>query len=309
MSRRPDTRRHSLSDKRLRYLSEVVSKGSMRKAAESCGIEASVISRQLQQMENELGTPLMERRGRGVVPTDAAQLLLTYYRTKLAEEDRILGQLDEINGLQRGTITIAASEGFIDNLMQKVLKPFATAYPLLRVNLEHLSVAEIVRRVAESEADIGLAYNPRPHAAVRELISMPQPVRLIVRHDHPLASAVRPIRVREILPYPIALLGQGYGLRQAVEMLEYSAKVQFTCNIVVNTLAALTSYVECGLGLTFLPAIRLGLQPDGPLRAEPRPDGTPRYGLALGRAIVALHGGTGRRHEDTAYENGIPWVD
>lgn len=269
MNRPVDSRKHSLSDRRLHYLAEVVATGSMRKAADRCGVEASVISRQIQQLESELGIALMQRLGRGVKPTEAAELVLDYFRAKQADAETLLAQLDELRGLRRGTITIAASEGFMDDLMRKVLKPFSAAYPLLQVNLEHLSVSEIVRRVAENEADLGLAYNPRPDPQVRELMSKPQPVRLIARKEHPLAQRPLPLAVEDILPYPVALLGKGYGLRQAVELVENTDKVQFSCNIVVNTLAALRSYVEAGLGLTFLPAIQLGFPPGGDLVALP----------------------------------------
>lgn len=66
----------NLSERRLHYLHAALMAGSMRAAAERLGVEASVISRQIQLLEKELNVTLIERRGRGVAPTDAGRLVL-----------------------------------------------------------------------------------------------------------------------------------------------------------------------------------------------------------------------------------------
>ena len=66
-----------ISQGRLRYFHEVVACGSVRGAAEKLDTAASVVSRQIQLLEKELGVALFERRSRGLTPTEAADMLLS----------------------------------------------------------------------------------------------------------------------------------------------------------------------------------------------------------------------------------------
>ncbi|MBP0644432.1 LysR family transcriptional regulator, partial [Mycobacterium tuberculosis] len=91
-----------ISERRLRYFYETVSRGSIRAAADRCEVEPSVVSRQIQQLEAELGCKLLERRGRNVVPTEAAELVLDHCRERWASEETLFTRLGELKGLQRG---------------------------------------------------------------------------------------------------------------------------------------------------------------------------------------------------------------
>ena len=73
----------------LRYFDEVVRTGSIRLAAERLRIAPSAISRQIRNIELDLGAPLLERHARGVVPTSAGEIYASYARSVLIERDRI----------------------------------------------------------------------------------------------------------------------------------------------------------------------------------------------------------------------------
>lgn len=62
-------------EKPMSYLYEVGIQGGIRRAADILGINPSVISRQIAQLERDLQLPLLERRGRNVVLTEAGRLL------------------------------------------------------------------------------------------------------------------------------------------------------------------------------------------------------------------------------------------
>ena len=79
-----------INEKRLRYFYNVMLLGSIRKTADLLNIEQSAISRQIQLFEAELKTQLFERRGRNVVPTEAAYVVLEYFEENQKRELALL---------------------------------------------------------------------------------------------------------------------------------------------------------------------------------------------------------------------------
>jgi len=242
-----------LSERRLRYFAAAVTAGSLRAAADSLDLEPSVLSRQIQQLETELGVVLLERRGRGVTPTEAAQLVLNCYRQHVVGEETLLTQLEELNGLQRGQIRIAATEGFLDELVSVVLNDFCLQYPKIDVTLELMSAGEVVRYVAEDRAHLGVAYAPQPDPSVRIFAARSQPVCVIAAPTHPLAARADPLTLRDVVLFPVGLTTPGFGLRRIVQLAEFSEKLQFRPGLTTNSIAALKHYASAGLGITFLP--------------------------------------------------------
>ncbi|MDR3687312.1 MAG: LysR family transcriptional regulator, partial [Coriobacteriia bacterium] len=77
-----------LNVNRLRMLREVASRGTIAAAAEALFMTPSAVSQQMAVLEREAGTPLLERRGRGVRLTDAGLLLVQNTERILAELER-----------------------------------------------------------------------------------------------------------------------------------------------------------------------------------------------------------------------------
>jgi DNA-binding transcriptional LysR family regulator len=243
-----------LSERRLRYFYETVSRGSVRGAADFLDVEPSVVSRQIQQLEIELACKLLERRGRGVVPTEAAALVLDHCRERWASQETLLARLAELKGLQRGEIRIVAGEGFLEELGKVVRGEFCQKYPKINVTLEQVSGHEVVRMVSQDEAHIGIAYCAPQDSTVRVLKTRRQPVCLIAWAGHPLASHRGPLSLSDVLPYPVALMSESFGLRKLVRAAEFAEKIEFAPILTTNSLSMLKNHVKARLGVTFMSA-------------------------------------------------------
>lgn len=227
--------------------------GSFRAAAEKLDVNVSVIARQIKLLEDEMSVVLFERRGRGVIPTESAELLLEYYRGCLAQEERLVGQLQELRGLGRGSVSVIVSEGFAEALLNDVVNEFCHQYPKLDVTVNIGSINEVVNKVLEDVIHIGIVFNPPPHAEIRIHARAAQPVRLMVSSRHPLAKlGLSKITLAQASEYSIGLMGEAFGLRQVVKLAEFSERIKLTPALTTNSVAILKQFVLGGHGATFM---------------------------------------------------------
>lgn len=242
-----------IRDARIVFLFESVRQGTMRAAADALDVAPSAVTRQIGLLEQELAIPLIERHTRGVKPTEAGKLLLEYFREQRSHQEDLLSQLEEIRGLRRGRVGIALGEGFVSDLMAGPMSRFARDYPAMSVALDVGGTNEVMRRVGEDEADIGLVFSPPPDMKLVSRSVSRQPVKAIVGPDFPLLAQAGPFRMADFLPYPLALNHVSYGMRQVLQLAEDAEKIRLSPSLTTNSFFILRQFVKLQLGVTFLP--------------------------------------------------------
>ena len=247
----------SLEHRRLLYLHEAGSAGSVRAAAERLNTSASVLSRQIAKMEESLQIPLMERHGRGIRLTEAGELLVTYYNEQNDRMDAVVAQIHELTELRRGLVSIATGEGFVGELMDRPLREFARKHPQLRIDLQLGSTDELVRRIVEDVAHIGLLYNLPPEPRITSHRSVRHPMRVATAPDHPLALLGRKIELHDLQSHELGLLPGGYGVRQALLSAEHRGMVTLTPRLTANSSRVLLQYAEEWNGVILTPAFAI----------------------------------------------------
>jgi DNA-binding transcriptional LysR family regulator len=227
----------------------------MRGAADKLDVAPSAVSRQISLLEVELAVPLLERHKRGVTLTEGGRLLIEYYREQRSYQDDVLSKLQELRGMRRGHVSIATGEGFVWDLMSGPLKHFCTEFPDISLSLDIASNNEVMRKVSEDEAEIGLSFNPQPDPKIISRAICKQPVRAIVHPDSPLLHKKRPIAIADLLDYPQAMTNPSFGLRQLMNVVEHSEKIRFSPVLTTNSFVILKQFVQLQLGVALLPML------------------------------------------------------
>jgi DNA-binding transcriptional LysR family regulator len=241
-----------LNEQRLSYFFEAVQCGSVRAAADKLDIAPSAVSRQIALLEQEVAIPVMERHRRGVVTTEAGQLLIDYYREQGAHQADLMSKLQGLRGLKRGHVNIVIGEGFVSDFMSQPMAYFAQRHPQISISLDLAGTNEVLRLVAEDAAEIGLVYNPPSDPKIVTRALQPQPMQVIVHPDSPLRKS-KACTLSELVEYPIGLMHSSYGTRQLLALAEYAAKIKFNPLLTTNSINVLKQFVKSGQGITLLP--------------------------------------------------------
>jgi len=251
-----------IDDRRVRYLYEAIVAGSVRAAADKLDMNPSVVSRQIAQLESELAIPLMERHGRGVKPTDAGQMLIEYFRQHRSHQDDLVAKLQEVRGLSRGHIDLVLGEGFVSDLMGEPLQTFWRDHPKLTISMHLAGTNEVLRRVVQDEAHIGLVYNPPVSSSIRSRVAVRQPMCAITNNEHPLLSMQRQPLLKHLAAYPLALMEGSYGTRQIIAMAEQMDRVRLAPTLTTGSIAVIKQFVRSGFGISLMPSFAIAQEID-----------------------------------------------
>lgn len=240
-----------VQDRRILYFFEAVRLGSVRAAADFLNVAPSAVSRQIAQLEHELGAPLVERHRRGVKTTEAGDRVLNYYRQRLTQQEVLLDSLQALRGLHSGSIVLAIGEGFVDGLAAP-LNRFSSLYPKIDLTVNVGSSNEVIRQVVEDEAHIGLVFNPATDPKLRSHAQRRNPVCVVVNPQHELAQMPGPVPLKGLDSYRLALPGVSFGIRQILLQAEHQLGLALQPTLACNTIALLKRFAVEG-GVTLLP--------------------------------------------------------
>lgn len=145
-----------------------VDHGSFARAAAELGRTQSAISMQLKKLEQQAGTQLFERKGRGLVPTEAGEALLSYARRIIAlndEASRTLGV-----AVAPETVRLGLPQDFYDDVMPATVNSFKAQHRDIHVSVQAGNNHRIYEDVMNGRIDGAIAFFPKDSTSKGELI-------------------------------------------------------------------------------------------------------------------------------------------
>lgn len=177
----------------LRYFATVAELLNFTKAAAKLRVAQPALSRQIHDLEDELGVSLLERNSRSVRLTDAGKAFLTDARDLLRRADAASQTARAFATGERGEIRIGYAPSLTVEILPQALRAFEKQCPLVRVTLHDLSVQEMLQGLREGRLDAALTIES-PTKDMRGLAFAKlrsYPVCVAVDGTHPMARARR----------------------------------------------------------------------------------------------------------------------
>ncbi len=168
---------------------EVVTHRSFSKAAEARDISQPAASHAVQQLEEYLGTPLIDRSIRPFELTRAGEIYFDGCRRLFDGIRKVEDQVQRMGHRVTGRVRVASiySVGLLQ--MTGYVERFAVLYPDVRVQLDFLNPEEVYDQISRDEADLGIVSFPRDGGNLSSILWQEQEMGLVVPPDHELAGA------------------------------------------------------------------------------------------------------------------------
>ena len=265
----------------LKLFADLVREQSFTKVAERNFLTQPAVSLRIRNLEEELGTKLLERTTRKVLVTEEGRILYDYARDILAKAEEVKTVLLERKDQMVGSVRLATVHSIGLHELPAYLKQYISRYPQVGLHIDYQTGDIVYRIVQEGDADLGLVAYPEPHASLVVLPFLEDELVAICHTEHPLARR-EAIRLHDLNDQPFIAFDEGLPTRKAIDAVMSRRHVRINIKMQSGNIEILKKMVEVGLGVSLVPRFSVQAEVEhGQLRSLPISDYSFKRPLAL----------------------------
>jgi len=221
------------------------------RAGEEVNLSQPSVSVRIRQLENELGLKLFEQLGKKVALTEAGLLLVPHARRVMAAIEDAQHAIDELQGLERGTLRIGASTTPGMYLIPKTIARFKDRYPKIEIHLGIKDTRQVEVGVTRNEFDFGFVGG---HLAGDEVAVVPwlrDQLVLVVPPDHRLTRQ-KSVKADDLRKEKFILRERGSATRASVASYLHKFDLEMESIMEMENPESVKKAVQSGLGIAFI---------------------------------------------------------
>jgi DNA-binding transcriptional LysR family regulator len=216
------------------------------------------VSRALAVLGDLLGSPVVEREGRGIVLTPAGRELLPYARSAVDSIITGVAAVARDDVIGHGEVTIAFQTVLGEAVVPALIRRFRERYPNVRYAITQGSRQRCLDSLERGETSIALVSSPPTSPDLQVIPLYSEPMVLVTSPGHRLAGVGR-VSVVDIADEDLIALKTGYGLRDLLEELFVDSSLTPRIAFEAEDSHTARGLASAGLGVTILPSY----SPDG----------------------------------------------
>jgi DNA-binding transcriptional LysR family regulator len=236
----------------LRLYCDIVRLRSFSRGAEQNFVSQSAASQAMQQLERELGVPLIDRTQRPFVVTAEGQAFYGACRALLDAWEKAKTEVASVKARVDGTVRVAAiySVGLHD--MSHHLQRFMSLYPNARVQLECLHPHKVVEAVLNGEADVGIMSYPPADRALSVVPLRSEPMAFVCHPNHRLGRR-RTVMPPDLNGQPFVAFDRELTIRKAIDraLRQYNVKPNIVMEF--DNIETIKQAIMIAAGVSILP--------------------------------------------------------
>jgi LysR family nitrogen assimilation transcriptional regulator len=240
--------------RRLKTFVAVAELGTVSKAAVHLRIGQPALSRQISDLQQELGLRLFDRVGRRLVLTAQGGQLLVDCRRVLTDLATVRERADVLRRGDSGVLKIAAPPHTIESVLSGFLPRYAERFPQVQVELNEALGPEQAAMLERGEAHVGIRVDPGVDSRFESLLLPPADVLAVAAPSVELGKG-GVITVERLASYPL-LLPSGYSVRVLFDAACRLAKVHPKIVLESRASHTLLALAEVGQGVAIIPSLQ-----------------------------------------------------
>lgn len=231
----------------IKYFLMVAEEENITKAAYRLNISQPPLSKQIKQLEEELGVQLFTRDKNKMHLTEAGYLLKNYGQAIVDLMDKTQEQINAIKKGVSGTISIAALESATTSFLPEWIKMFRDKYENVKFDLWSGTTDEIVEKLRQGISDIGMVRSPFDDEGYERIELAAEPWVVLMKKDNPLAqSEGEYIDLSEIGTQPLVIPARASRLAEIQQWFKdskYQPNIIMRFNDMINCVALVSKEV------------------------------------------------------------------
>lgn len=238
--------------RQLKYFLSLADSEHLTQSAQALFVTQSTLSHGLRQLEDELGTVLFDRIGRGLKISQAGLTYKSFVARALQELEAGRMALSQLNDLQSGTLTVGVIPTFMDTLVPSAVARFSESFPGIRIAIRDLRADLIEKHLVSGQLDVGIAFHPTQHADIDAEHLFSEKLQLLISADHRLAKR-RSLRIQDLKDIPLCLLPKSFATRRMLDEAFSDANITPEIRIEMESVNALIEACKTGILATIVP--------------------------------------------------------
>ena len=241
----------------LQHFIALAEEGSFTRAARKANIVQSGLSNSIKELEEELGTRLVERTTRKVSITETGMLFLPHARATLASLEGAVQAVRSRDGVVRGQLRLGILQNFDTYLeLAPLLKRFRSAFPMVDVSVRVLISDTVPGLVRSGEIDLSFhaIIDKDQWPGIQLIPYMQDPLVAVCPGDHPLASRSS-VTIATLSNEIFVDLTRDRALRRLIDKVFAQHHLRRTTAFEVSEIQTAMQFVANGLGVAIVPSV------------------------------------------------------
>jgi LysR family hydrogen peroxide-inducible transcriptional activator len=246
----------------LRYLLTIAELGSFSKAAAYCHVSQPALSVQIQKLEVGMGSILLHRNHRQIVPTPQGLALIKWATQILADVESARREVQGLNGIRADKVSLGVLPTIAPYFLAPALSSFTEKCPKTQVIIYENILAHSLQLIEADKLDFGIVSLPVRETGFQTETLFSEELLLALYPTHRLCQK-RAILAEDLRSEEFILLEEDHCLGNKVidlcERHDFHPRIVFRC----GQLATIQSLVAAGKGISLIPRMAVGKEPAG----------------------------------------------
>lgn len=250
----------------LRYFIAVAEELHFGRAAERLHIAQQPLSRQIRNLELELGVSLFHRTKRTVRLTEAGKAFWKEAQKTLEQAQHAIDVAQKIEHGEAGHLHIGFTGPILNSVLPTIVRQFKHCYPNIHLELKRLSTEEQVQALLNEDIHVGLLHPPIETPSLRQEVIYQEPLIAVVPDIHPLVQTTsQPMSVQELANEPFILFPRSIGPALYDSIISFCQQAGFSPAIAQEAFPQQTilGLVASGIGVSLIHASVKRIQQQG----------------------------------------------